>query len=111
MPIRLDNLTDTPVAIYVNGVWAGTYPAGASADTTLDHRVDPPYSIEVRSPSDAVLMTVDINEAQAGSLDLPGRGVADEVDVPCGVLRVIVGTLEDGTVPAPAASVDAGPCP
>ena len=56
-------------------------------------------------------MTMSINEAQAAKLDTPGDGVAEEVGVPCGVLRLVVGTLPADAAPAPAASVSPGPCP
>jgi len=108
--IHLDNLTDISVGIYVNGGWAGTSAAGTSAEAQLGGHGGPPYTIEIRSSSNVVLMTVNVNEAQAESIGLVGRGVADEVGVPCGILRVVVGTLEDGAVPAPAESVAPGPC-
>jgi len=52
-----------------------------------------------------------INEAQAASLDRPDGAVAEEIGVPCGVVRVVVGTLAEDAAPAPAASVPPGPCP
>ncbi len=110
-PIQVDNRTDTAVGLYVNDGWAGTYAAGATGSTSLGGHGDPPYTIEVRTPSNAVLLTVGVNEAQAASLDQPDGAVAEEIGVPCGVVRVVVGTLADGTAPAPAESVPPGPCP
>lgn len=109
--IHLDNLTDVSVGTYVNGEWAGTSAAGTSAEAPLGGHGGPAYTIEIRSLSNVVLMTLRVNEAQAGSIGVRGRGVAGEVGVPCGILRVVVGTLEDGAVPAPAESVAPGPCP
>jgi hypothetical protein len=110
-PIVLENLTDVPVGLYVNGGWAGTFPAGGRGDASVGGHGDPPYTVEVRSSSNAVLMTVTVNAAQATTLDQPGRGLAEEVAVPCGILRITIGSIGSGAAPAPAASVAPGDCP
>ena len=63
--ITLDNLTDTPIGLYVNGEWVGTYAAGASTEQHLGDHGGAPYTVEARSNSGAVLATVRVNEAQA----------------------------------------------
>ncbi|MEO6206570.1 MAG: hypothetical protein ABIP77_01290 [Candidatus Limnocylindrales bacterium] len=109
--ISLDNLTDTPIGLYVNGEWVGTYPAGATTEQPLGDHGGAPYSVEARSGSGAVLATVGVNEAQAQTPAQAGQGLAVEQGVPCGIVRIVVGELGPDAVPAPAASVSPGPCP
>ena len=109
--ITLDNRTDTPIGLYVNGEWVGTYPAGATTEQPLGDHGGAPYAVEARSDSGAVLAMVGVNEAQARALAEDGPAVAIEQGVPCGVVRIVVGELGPDEVPAPAASVPPGPCP
>lgn len=110
--ITLDNLTDTPVGLYINDDWVGTYPAGGSTRQPLGDHGGAPYAVEVRSPSGAVLATIGVNAAQAESLSGGGGPViALEQGLPCGIVRLVVGELAAGEVPAPAARVAPGPCP
>ena len=109
--ITLDNLTDTPVGLYVNDDWVGTYPAGGSTRQPLGDHGGAPYAVEVRSPSGAVLATVGVNEAQAQSIAGGGPAIALELGVPCGIVRLVVGELTADEAPAPAESLSPGPCP
>ena len=109
--ITLDNLTDSPIGLYVNGEWVGTYPAGATTEQPLGDHGGAPYAVEARSDSGAVLAMVGVNEAQARALAQDGPAVAIEQGVPCGVVRIVVGELGPDEAPAPAASVPPGPCP
>jgi len=111
IPITLDNLTDTPVGLYVNGDWVGTYPAGASTTQTLGGHGGAPYDVEVRSASGAVLAEMAVNEPQAASLTGGAMPIGVEQGVPCGVVRIVVGVPDPGAVPAPAQAVPPGPCP
>jgi hypothetical protein len=110
--ISLDNLTDTAVGLYVNGDLTGTYQPGTSVQVPLSDFGAAPYVIEVRSPSGTVLASANVNvptaEAQANGR---GNAVGDEVGLPCGIIRILVGALADGEALAPAASVEPGPCP
>ncbi|MEX1172780.1 MAG: hypothetical protein WEG56_09230 [Chloroflexota bacterium] len=109
--ITLDNLTDTPVGLYVNDDWVGTYPAGGTTRQPLGDHGGAPYEVEVRSPSGATLATIAVNQAQAESLSGGGPAIALEQGVPCGIVRLVVGEVAAGEVPALAASVPPGPCP
>lgn len=111
IPVTLDNLTDTPVGLYVNGDWVGTYPAGASTTQTLGGHGGAPYDVEVRTESGAVLAEVAVNEAQAASLTGDGMPIGVEQGVPCGVVRIVVGVPDPDTAPAPGEAVPPGPCP
>lgn len=108
--IALENRTSTPVSVNVNGGWAGTYAAGAVANVPITGHGGPPFDIEIRSPSGAVLtsMTFSAADAQAvaaGSSNQSGGGA-----VPCGWIQVSYGIRV-----APSAGVPpqdpSGPCP
>jgi hypothetical protein len=109
--ITMDNQTDTPVGLYVNDEWVGTYPAGASVQEPLGDHGGAPYVVDVRTPGGTSLARVDVNAAQAASITGGGPAVASEVGLPCGIIRLVVGELADDEAPAPAESVAPGPCP
>lgn len=109
--ITMDNQTDTPVGLYVNDEWVGTYPAGASVQEPLGDHGGAPYVVDVRTPGGTSLARVDVNAAQAASITGGGPAVASEVGLPCGIIRLVVGELADHEAPAPAESVAPGPCP
>ncbi len=95
----------------MNGEWIGTYPAGASREVLLRGPFDPPLDLELRSPSDAVLLELGVNNGQIEQATAGGHATGDSVGLPCGVLSVVVGTLRANEVPAPPPSVAPGPCP
>lgn len=111
IPVTLDNLTDVPVGLYVNGDWVGTFPAGASTTQTLGDHGGAPYDVEARSESGAVLAEVAVNQAQAASLTGGAMPIGVERGLPCGVVRIVVGVPDRNVVPAPAEAVPSGPCP
>lgn len=111
IPVTLDNLTDAPVGLYVNGDWVGTYPAGASTTQTLGDHGGAPYDVEVRSESGAILAELGVNEAQAATLTGDSMPIHIEQGLPCGVVRIEVGVPDPDVAPAPAKSVPPGPCP
>ncbi|MFP5343276.1 MAG: hypothetical protein ACLGIJ_10170 [Candidatus Limnocylindria bacterium] len=109
--ITLDNLTDTPVGLYINDAWVGTYPAGWSVQEPLGDHGGAPYLVDVRTASGASLIRADVNEAQAASLVDGGPAIAVEHGVACGIIRLVIGELAADEAPAPARSVEPGPCP
>jgi hypothetical protein len=108
--ITLDNMTDTPVGLYVNDEWVGTYPAGARVQEPLGDHGGAPYVVDVRTPAGTSLARVDVNEAQAASITDGGAAVAAEQGLPCGIIRLVIGELAANEAPAPAESVAPGPC-
>lgn len=111
IPVTLDNQTDIPVGLYVNGDWVGTYPAGGSTTQALGGHGGAPYDVEVRSDSGAVLAEMAINEPQAASLTGGGMPIGVDQGVPCGVIRIVVGMPDPDVEPAPAEAVPPGACP
>jgi hypothetical protein len=108
--ITLDNLTDTPVGLYVNDEWVGTYPAGAAVQQPLGDHGGAPYVIDVRTPAGTSLARASVDEAQAVSMVDGGPPVAHEQGLPCGIIRLVVGELAEDEAPAPAESVAPGSC-
>jgi hypothetical protein len=108
--ITLDNLTDTPVGLYVNDEWVGTYPAGASVQEPLGDHGGAPYVVDVRTPAGTSLARANVNEAQAASMAEGGAAVAVEQGLPCGIVRLVIGELAEDEAPAPAERVAPGPC-
>jgi hypothetical protein len=110
--IHVDNETDVPIGVYVDGEWRGTDEPESTIVVPLGNGT-PPLTIEARSPSGATLATLVANAAQVEALR---RGddedvIASEVAVPCGIIRIVVGEMPPGSAPAPAEAVPTGPCP
>lgn len=97
----LENATNVPVQVVVNGGWVGTYAAGTNRAVPVPG--EPPHRVEVLTASGARLVAWGYDTAQAAG------GATTRVDVPCGVVRLSVGRIE---LPAlTPTSEDAGPCP
>lgn len=111
IPITIDNETDVAVGLYVGGNWVGTYPAGASVEVSLPSDLRLPTTVELRSPSDAVLVEVAVNEDQHAAAEAGGYGGGASQGLPCGTLTLLVGRLTAGEALAPAASLASGACP
>lgn len=109
-PLRVDNATDIAVGIYADGRWVGTYGPGTSGDASISG-VGRPQTLEVRSPSGAVLLSLPINDDQLAAGAAGGYGNGTSVGLPCGVVTVLIGRLTENEALAPAASVEPGPCP
>lgn len=109
--IALENRTDTPVAVHVNGGWVGTYPAGAVVNVPIRGHGGPPFRIEARSPSGAILSELtlsaqDAREVAEGRSSMSGGGA-----VPCGWIEWSYGTkVLEGREPV-APQDPTGPCP
>ena len=110
--LRVENLTDTPVGVYVDGDWIGTDEPGATVVTVLEPTDAEAYRIEARSPSGAVLAAVDAPALTVEDLR-EGRGDAlgEDVGLPCGVIRFVIGEPGANRTPTPPAAVAPGPCP
>ena len=56
--VHIENQTDVPVGVYVNGGWVGTYPAGAETSVPIAGHGGPPYTVGSEGPDGAVLTDV-----------------------------------------------------
>ena len=109
--VTIENDTGVPVGLYVDGAWVGTYAPGAQVAVPLPVRDRFPITVELRSPSDAVLVAVALSEDQHAAAEAGGYGAGASQGLPCGTLTLVVGRLDSGEAPAPAATVAPGTCP
>ena len=109
-PLHVANETDTAIGVYVDGRWIGTYAPGASGDASVSG-AGRPQTLEVRSPTGAVLLSLQINDDQLAAGAAGGYGNGASVGLPCGVVTVLIGQPGATEALAPAASVEPGPCP
>lgn len=105
--VMLENDTDIPLAVHVNGGWLGTYPAGAVAEVPI--RLAPPYRIEARSDSGAVLSALEVTTDDAQRVLAGARSLRATSDTPCGMIRLTFGDVAAEPMPAPKSAP--GPCP
>jgi hypothetical protein len=85
---RVDNGSNTPAAIHVNGAWSGTYAPGASGDVALSGRGAPPYGITVVSPNGTVLMELTLTAEDLRAAEAGDGGIRVGSDLPCGTVRL-----------------------
>lgn len=111
VPVRIQNETSVPVGLYVNGTWVGTYPSGADTTVQVDRPIEQPWIVELRSPTDAVLLTLNPSPGTLADARSGRYGVGESLGLPCGVLTALVGSLGADEALAPAESVAPGPCP
>ena len=91
--VHLDNASDQPVGVYVNGSWVGTYEAGAKAAARLYGHGGPPFDVEVRSASDERLIVLPVTVSEAASVATGQATISSELSLDCGVISVAIGTV------------------
>jgi len=65
--VAMVNATSVPVAIHVNGVWVGTYPAWSEQRAIpVFGRGGPPWDVQFRTPDDLVVGGLDVGGPEAG---------------------------------------------
>lgn len=97
----LENATNVPVQVVVDGTWVGTYASGTNRAVPAPG--EPPHRVEVLTASGERLVEWGYDAGEATS------GATTRADLPCGVVRLSVGRIE---LPAltPTSEV-ASPCP
>ena len=112
VPIRIENETTVPVGLYVNGTWVGTYPPGVDTTVAVTRSIEQAWIVELRSPTDAVLLRLNANDAALHAAREGRYGAGESRGLPCGALTAVVGTLSADEALAPTrASAAPGPCP
>jgi hypothetical protein len=106
--VHVDNQTNTPMAVHVNGAWVGTYAPGASSDVPMGGQGAAPYKFSVHSPSgnslmDFVVTADDITRATEGGISIGTTGL------PCGEVRMAIGPILEP--PGPVATEGLPTCP
>ena len=105
--VRLENMANTPAAVYVNGTWAGTYAGGTSEDVYLGRFGQPPFIVTVDTPSGQVVAQLEITAAdvEAGA-DVAGS-TWGRADLPCGTIRLSYGRPAEPLPPIAVAGLPA----
>jgi hypothetical protein len=111
--LTVENRTDTPIGVYVDGEWVGTDEPGATIATGLGPTTRSSYRIEAHSPSGAVLAVFEAPRAAVAATVEGGAPLGEAFGVPCGEIHIIVGELgpAEAVAPAPAPAAGPGPCP
>lgn len=91
--IHLENASDDPVGLYVNGGWVGTYQPGATIAVPLFGRGGPPFDIEVRTITNEVLLDLPVTADDARTIASGSTTIASEAMLDCGFVSVAVGTV------------------
>ena len=97
--VHIENGTDAPVAVYVNGGWVGTYPAGARTSAPIAGHGGPPYTVVSEDQRGMVLTTTQIASSDAASIASGSTLMETSTNVGCGEIRIVIGTRAayDGT--------------
>ena len=90
--VHIDNQTEDPVAVYVNGAWLGTYPAGASTSAPIGGHGGPPYTVVSEDPRGAVITSTQLAAGDAAAVASGSRLVEASTAVGCGYVRVVIAT-------------------
>lgn len=89
--VRLENLSNSPAAVDVNGTWAGTYAGGTSADVYLARYGQPPYTVSVRTPNGLIAVQLVVTAADVAAGPDGSGNVRGQADLPCGIIRMSYG--------------------
>ena len=90
--VHIENETDAPVAVYVNGGWVGTYPAGASTSAPINGHGGPPYTVVSEDARGMVLTTLQVASSDAASIAAGSTTMETSTTVGCGRIRIVVAT-------------------
>ena len=90
--VHIENETDAPVAVYVNGGWVGTYPAGATTSAPISGHGGPPYTVVSEDPRGMVLTTLQVASSDAASIASGATMMETSLNVGCGSVRIVVAT-------------------
>ena len=100
--VRLDNLTNSPATVDVNGTWVGTYAAGTSADVPLAGSGKAPFIVTVRTPSGLIAAQLEVAAADVEVGAEAAGNMQAQAELPCGTIRLTFGQPAE---PAPAVVV------
>ena len=90
--VHIENQTDAPVAVYVNGGWVGTYPPGTQTSAPIAGHGGPPYTVVSEGPGGDDLTTTQVASSDAASLASGSTVMETSTSVGCGQVRVVIAT-------------------
>jgi len=103
--LGLDNATDRPVLVYVNGDWVGTFPSGTvKDDIATGAHGGPPWRLEARTDAGVVLVT-----AEVAVTPPPGTGKGSSAGTTCGDIAIWAGDVRP-VIPSPDAATALTSC-
>lgn len=91
--VHIENETDAAVAVYVNGGWVGTYPAGATTSAPIGGHGGPPYTVVSEDPRGVVLTTTQVASSDAVSIASGSTVMETSTSVGCGHVRIVIATI------------------
>jgi hypothetical protein len=96
--LGLENATDRPVLVYVNGEWVGTFAAGAqNDDIPSGAHGGPPWRLEARTDAGVVLVTAEVAAAPPS-----GTGTGATAGTACGDISLWAGDTRPDVQPSDA---------
>jgi hypothetical protein len=92
--VQIRNDTTTDVAVHVNGAWVGTVAAGQHVDVPLGGHGGPPFRIEAKSRSGAVLFEMAISADDYQAVNEGRSAMGSGVAPGCGWIEVRYGKVD-----------------
>ncbi len=89
--VRLENMSNSPVVVDVNGTWAGTYAGGTSGDVYVTRYGRPPFTVTVRTPDGLIAAQVEVAAADLEADAKGSGGVSARAEFPCGTIQLSFG--------------------
>ena len=108
--VHIENQTDEPVAVYVNGGWVGTYPAATATSAPIGGHGGPPYTVAAEDLDGALLTSVVVSANDASSIASGSTAIEASVGVDCGHVRIVIAT-QAGYDATSITDLDACPSP
>ncbi len=115
MTLNVSNGSTLPVALVVNGVVIDQLdPGGGRSDIAAAELPPLPWSVEIRSPTGRVLLSMAVHAGDVWRADVGGgatqsKGAGGRVDLSCGRIDVWSGVAMSGPVPGPGVPDDCAP--
>jgi hypothetical protein len=115
MALNVSNGSTLAVDLVVNGVLVDRIkPGGGRFDIAAAGLPPLPWSVEIRSPTGRVLVSMAVHAGDAWRADVGGgvtqsKGVGGRVDLSCGRIDVWSGVAMSGPVPGPGVPGDCAP--
>jgi hypothetical protein len=98
--VAVDNRTDRPALLVIDGHWVGTYPSGTISDRiVVSGHGEPPWRLEAATESGVVLVAAEIAEVPA-----PGTGAGAAAETTCGKITIWIGDTRPDVVPSDVAA-------
>ncbi len=115
MTLNVSNGSTLPVSLVVNGTVVDRFEPGSGRfDIPAAELPSLPWSVEIRSPTGRVLLSMAVHAGDVWRADVGGgatqrKGAGGRVDLSCGRIDVWSGVAMSGPVPGPGVPGDCAP--